>query len=165
MSLGLAFPGRPVITQFASDGPGRFVIDVPNPGEISDFCVFLTSPLPDNEHGISVYYGLAGWQFIGALSNTKPTIIVNPGWALNPEINSLPLVRVALVYETPTEILPKLAVVEQSDFRKVFAKKVALNLVHFLQSFGGVPLQAIDKWFAKFEEKFKRDPNFVLKGE
>ena len=165
MSLGLAFPGRPVVTQLAADGPGRFILDVFNPGEISDFCVFLTAPLPDNDHGISVYYCTSGWQFIGALSNTKPTIIVNPGWALNPEINTLQMVRVAMVYETPDEIIPKLEFSAQNDFRKVFAKKVALNLVHFMQSFGGIPLQAIDKWFSKFEEKFKRDPNFVLKGE
>ncbi len=165
MSFGLAIPGRPVITEFAPDGPGRFFVDIPNPHEISDFCIFLTSPLPQADHGMSVYYGLAGWQFVGAISNAKPTAILNPGWALNPDVNSQPAVRLALVFESGPEILTKLQTVEQNDFRKVFAKKVALNLVHFMESFGGIPTAALDRWFTKFEEKFKRDPNFVLKAE
>ena len=51
--------------------------------------------------------------------------------------------------------------------------KVAQNLYNYFKSFdisGGstthmnVPVQAIDKWFEKFQNKHKLDPNFVFKS-
>ena len=165
--FGLAIPGRPVTLQFEADGPFRWTVDIAEPGNISDLCLFLTSQLPQNEVGASIYYNLAGWQFIGALSNSKPTAILNPGWSLNPEVNRLPVLKVGIAIEPAAEILPKLETCTQLDFRKNFARKVALNLFRFLESFKiqNFPIAALDKWFLKFEEKFQRDPNFVLSTE
>jgi len=167
MSFGLAIPGRPVITAFQPDGQYRWTADVSDPGSVADLCFFLTSQLPQNHLGISVYYNLAGWQFIGAVSNSSPTTIMNPGWSLNPEVSRLPVLRLGIAIEPASEILTKLETCAQADFRKTFARKVALNLFRFLESFNiqGFPVAALDKWFLKFEDKFKRDPNFVLNTE
>jgi hypothetical protein len=166
-SFAIAIPGRPLLVNFQPDGQYRWTVDIPDPGSISDICFFLTSQLPQQDVGISIYYNLAGWQFIGAVSNTKPTVIINPGWSLNPNVNREPVLKVGIALEPAAEIVPKLETCMQLDFRKNFARKVALNLFRFLESFNiqGFPVAALDKWFLKFEEKFQRDPNFVLSTE
>ena len=165
MSFGIAIPGRPVSSEFVGDGNGRFFMEISSPGEIADFCLFLSTPLQAADHGIAVYYFAAGWQFIGALSNARPTVILNPGWSLNPEINLLPSVRIMLSYEPAASIVIQIDS-KPEDFRKIFAKKVALNLFHFMESVGGVvTVRDLDRWMSKFEQKFQRDPNFVLKAD
>lgn len=44
-----------------------------------------------------------GAAFVGALSNAKPTDIFSPGWPLNPDIASMPAVRIGLAFE-PSEV-------------------------------------------------------------
>ena len=66
----------------------------------------------------------------------------------------------------------------QHSLQKEFAKKVAMNLYNYLSSFdkqtgtlpnGGtqeyfvVPTNIFEKWYKKFEEKFDKDPNFIMK--
>ena len=61
-----------------------------------------------------------------------------------------------------------------SDIRQVYAKKVALNLFRFMESFNKntsqqelliLPCDVLDKWLLRFENKFRLDPNFVLNTE
>ena len=48
---------------------------------------------------------------------------------------------------------------------------IALNLFQFLQSFssGGsqeslaMPASLIDRWFTRFQEKFRKDPDFFMR--
>ena len=65
----------------------------------------------------------------------------------------------------------------REDSRKVYAKCVAQNLYNFMGSYGNdpnvnymnnsqylvVPQNFLDKWFLKFEDKFRKDPNFILR--
>ena len=108
-----------------------------------------------------------------ALSNTKPSVIVNSGWPLNPAVNEAPVVRVGILIEPAAELLPKLETLEFPDFRRDFARKIALNLFRFIESFSQgpsrdgsflrCPQDVLDRWLARFDEKYRRDPNFILK--
>jgi protein Hikeshi len=56
--------------------------------------------------------------------------------------------------------------------REDFAKRVAFNLFRYIESFGGragdqimVPTNVLDQWFTKFQEKFRRDPDFLARQE
>ena len=56
--------------------------------------------------------------------------------------------------------------------REDFAKRVAFNLFRYLESFGGtqgdrivVPTNVLDQWFRRFQEKFRRDPDFLARQE
>lgn len=57
--------------------------------------------------------------------------------------------------------------------REDFAKRVAYNLFRFIESFGGkfnndqivVPNNILDQWFIRFQEKFRRDPDFLSRQD
>ena len=166
--LAVAIPARPVITSLQENGPGRFVLQVPAPNAVPEFCVFLTQALPQSELGFAVYFGVEGnWQFLGGVDNHKPTAIIRTGWPLNPEIASKGAVMLGFAVEPVVEIAKKLETAAGDNIQKVFAKKVALNLFRFLESFNipNFPVQALERWYAKFEEKFGMDPSFVLRTE
>ena len=107
------------------------------------------------------------------MSNMKPSVIVNAGWSLNPSVNQVNIVRLLVVVEPASDLIQKMQTVEQVDFRRDFARKIALNLFRFIESFsqgGGrdgaflrCPQDVLDKWLVRFDEKYKRDPNFILK--
>ena len=57
--------------------------------------------------------------------------------------------------------------------REDFAKRVAFNLFRFMESFSSkaagdqlvVPGNVIDRWFTRFQEKFRRDPDFLARQD
>lgn len=107
------------------------------------------------------------------MSNLKPSVIVNAGWSLNPSVNEVKNVRLLVAIEPAVDLLPKMQIVDQVDFRRDFARKIALNLFRFIESFsqgGGrdgsflrCPQDVLDRWLVRFDEKYKKDPNFILK--
>ena len=162
------------------EAPGRWLVDILNPGEVADVSVFLLSSLPNaadgQPTGLAVYYAtppFQSWEFLTALSNTKPTVIVNAGWSLSPVVNSAPVVRLGITVEPAATLLPKLETVAAFDFRRDFARKIALNLFRFIESFSQgpskdgnflrCPQDVLDRWLVRFDEKYQRDPNFILK--
>ena len=56
--------------------------------------------------------------------------------------------------------------------KQEFAKRVGMDLFRFLESFSTqrvsdailMPTDALDKWFIKFSNKFKRDPDFLTRA-
>jgi len=133
--------------------------------------------MPDGQPtGFSVYYSSPPFQnleLLTALSNLKPSAIVNAGWSLNPDVNVASSVRLVVSIEPASELLPKMETVNRFDFRRDFARKIALNLFRFIESFtqgGGrdgnfirCPQDVLDRWLVRFDEKYSRDPNFILK--
>ena len=141
---------------------------------------FLLHSLPDapgdKPTGLSVYFACppyTDWQFLTALSNSKPSVIVNAGWSLNPLVNVAPFVRIGFRIEPAEEVIRKMETVECIDFRRDFARKIALNLFRFIESFSQghsrdgnflrCPQDVLDRWLVRFDEKYSRDPNFILK--
>lgn len=133
--------------------------------------------MPDGQStGLSVYFStppFVNLEFLAALSNLKPSTIVNAGWSLNPSVNEASCVRLILSIEPAAELLPKMETAVAVDFRRDFARKIALNLFRFIESFsqgGGrdgsflrCPQDVLDRWLVRFDEKYNRDPNFILK--
>lgn len=126
--------------------------------------------------GLALYFSIPpfqDWQFLTALSNLRPSQIVNAGWSLNPSVNCVPSVRLGLCLESAVDILPKLDELSHFDFRRDFARKIALNLFRFIESFSSgnsrdgnflrCPQDVLDKWLVRFDEKYQKDPNFILK--
>ena len=142
---------------------------------IADISIFLLSALPNGADGqptgLAIYFSVPpfqDWEFFTALSNSKPSVIVNAGWSLNPSMNNSLVIRLGISLEPAAVILPKLETIITPDFRRDFARKIALNLFRFIESFsrGGnflrCPQDVLDLWLIRFDDKYKRDPNFIL---
>ena len=54
--------------------------------------------------------------------------------------------------------------------KQEFAKRVAMSLFRYMESFSTagssaqliLPMNALEQWFNKFNDKFKRDPDFLM---
>ena len=118
-------------------------------------------------------YPFESWEFLTGMNNSKPSSTVNAGWSLNPLVNEATMVRVGLRIEPADEVHLKMQTIEMHDFRRVFARKIALNLFRFIESFSQgpsrdgnflrCPQDVLDRWLLRFDEKYARDPNFILK--
>ena len=63
----------------------------------------------------------------------------------------------------------------QFDINQEFAKRLAKNLYNYLDSFNQnqdqnkqlliVPLNSLENWYNKFLNKYKIDPNFLMKSD
>ena len=63
----------------------------------------------------------------------------------------------------------------QYDINQEFAKRLAKNLYNYLDSFNQnqdqnrqllvVPINTLEKWYTKFLDKYKIDPNFLMKSD
>ena len=63
----------------------------------------------------------------------------------------------------------------QFDINQEFAKRLAKNLYNYLDSFNQnqdqskqllvVPLNSLENWYTKFLNKYKIDPNFLMKSD
>lgn len=68
----------------------------------------------------------------------------------------------------------ELALKESSKLgaREDFAKRVAFNLFRYMESFGStdgdkitVPMNSLERWFEKFQHRFRRDPDFLTRQD
>lgn len=176
--FGLIIPGLPAFTSFPQIAPTQWTIDLPNPGTINNFTFYLTEPLPANcavALSSSFPPTFSAIEFIGAVANERPSDIFNTSWSLQPERAACSVVKLLISIEEIGTIAPLVEARKQTDIRQMYAKKVALNLFRFMESFNQntgqygemlvVPMDILDKWLLKFEHKFKFDPNFVLNTE
>ena len=63
----------------------------------------------------------------------------------------------------------------QFDINQEFAKRLAKNLYNYLDSFNQnqdqnkqllvVPINTLENWYNKFLNKYKIDPNFLMKSD
>eukprot|EP01066_Platyproteum_vivax_P014838 Platyproteum_vivax@DN6628_c0_g1_i1.p1 len=178
-AFGIVIPGRPVIVQFVADNapqPTQWITEIETPRDVSDMAVFLSAPLGLPNVGIAVFWSAApfeNFQYLGAISDLKPSSILSTGWSLNPDVVQLPSLRILLALKSAEELAALIEVTPPLDLRKDYAKKIALNLFRFIESFSQVgangliqcPNNILDSWFLRFEEKFKKDPSFILRQE
>mmetsp|Transcript_4418 Transcript_4418/g.3658 ORF Transcript_4418/g.3658 Transcript_4418/m.3658 type:complete len:162 (+) Transcript_4418:177-662(+) len=156
------------------------VVNVKNPATITTVAFFLNKALPDDLAG-TLNYSIPPYenlQFLGAISNNRPSDIFNTGFSLNPSVNELTELKFVIKAE-PLESLKE--IVEESknnEIQKEYPKKVAQNLYNYLSSYNKkgllpvhqeeeflvIPTDFFDKWIVKFEEKYKHDPNFIMKS-
>lgn len=176
LPFALVVPGQPIITNFECTN-GIFHIDVENPKKIANICLFLTDRIPEN-YVIAIYFSLPPYnemQYIGAIANEKPSDHFSTGFPFMTELNHCYSVKLCIQPHTYEEIA---GLVRCTDGQKEYAKLVAHNLYNFMMSyhtectvannFNGkeyfaVPTDAFTKWMKKFDEKYEKDPNFILK--
>uniref|UniRef100_A0A7S2V1Q5 Hikeshi-like domain-containing protein n=1 Tax=Fibrocapsa japonica TaxID=94617 RepID=A0A7S2V1Q5_9STRA len=175
--FGLLVPGRPVQTAFRQILETKFVADILNPQEISDVC-FFTLPNFVIPEGFSVilYYSPApfdNWSVLGALSTAKPSGVFRTGWATNESLRGASHLQLGVSIES-VDVMKNLNLDETGvEDRKQFAHKIALDLFQFMASFsqsssqGGelmvIPTNILDRWMERFEQKYRVDPNFMMK--
>lgn len=74
----------------------------------------------------------------------------------------------------PLEVITNLHIESSGvEDRFAYAHKIAIDLFQFMSSFAQepkrsdlmvVPTNILDRWFERFERKYKLDPNFMMKN-
>ena len=66
------------------------------------------------------------------IANERPSDIFHTGWALNPEVNLLPEVKLVVSLEPLDSVAPLIKESQQTDLNKIYALKIAQNLFNYL---------------------------------
>ncbi|KAL0423309.1 UNVERIFIED_CONTAM: hypothetical protein Sradi_0865700 [Sesamum radiatum] len=129
--------------------------------------------------GLALYIQSPGspFFFCGAVTISRPSAVLSLSWP-EPGSGSVPQLTAPDAPPLSAKIgvsvedlaaLPSLDVAAERKIERL-ALKVGENLFNFMQSFFGVdgsklvvPMDILDRWFKKFQERAKRDPEY-LKG-
>lgn len=191
--LGFVIPGGSVHTNFLpTDASGlKYTLQLQAPGDlpipmttVSEVVCFLLpgATLPP-QHGVLVYWQVAspcheptGFELFGSITPGRPSALFRTGWGLNEAIINMsqqPQVAVTLgVSVEPLANIANILVDNPTDSTLHVAKQIATDLFTFMQSFDTgavgnlmtVPTNIFDRWLARFEAKFRRDPSFFMKN-
>ncbi|KAL8231806.1 hypothetical protein R6Q57_001584 [Mikania cordata] len=187
--FGVVFPNRsfPIdISTFTQIDTFHWLLDMNTfVGEsydsIREVCIFLLNnfTLPADK-ALAVYIQSPGspFVFVGAVTLTRPSAVLSLRWpdpggdGLSNHLtapDAAPLSAKIGVSVEDLASLPSLDVEAEKKIERL-AMKVGENLFNFMQSFCGVdgsrlvvPMDILDRWFKKFQERAKRDPEY-LKG-
>ncbi|KAG2929684.1 hypothetical protein PC115_g6773 [Phytophthora cactorum] len=175
--FGLVIAGRPVVTDFREIGPAHYVVDILEPTQVTDLTFFLLpgSPVPPG-FGAVLYFAvpaLQNWQLLGTVFAEKPSAIFRTSWPTHPDVVGQPVLQLGVSIESLDNV--KNLGIEASGLeeRKAFALKIAQDLFNYLSSFSSsnsqsymtIPTNLLDKWMERFEAKYRRDPNFMMKNQ
>lgn len=173
--FGIVASGRPVSVNFGASSPDKLLIEIPNPGQIAELSIFILPgvdlPL---EQGAIIYYSVApytNWVTLGTITANVPSTFIQTGWTTNQEVQNSPMVQIGISMEPLSTVLNITQAKTQEDWDKLsFAQLVARDMFQFLGSFAQstpagerlvLPLNSLDRWLKRFEEKFRRNPNFL----
>ncbi|KAF5791144.1 putative OPI10 family protein [Helianthus annuus] len=187
--FGVVFPNRsfPIdISTFNQIDTFHWLLDMNTfVGEaydsIREVCIFLLNnfTLPADK-ALAVYIQSPGspFLFVGAVTLARPSAVLSLPWpepggdGANNHLTApgaAPLSAKIGVSVEDLASLPSLDVAAEKKIERL-AMKVGENLFNFMQSFCGVdgsklvvPMDILDRWFKKFQERAKRDPEY-LKG-
>lgn len=185
--FGVVFPNRSFpldISTFSQIDTFHWVLDMNHfVGEaydqIKEMCIFLLNnfTLPADK-ALAVYVQSPGSQFVycGAVTIARPSAVLallwpEPGSQAQFQLpaDAAPLSAKIGVSVQDLSSLPSLDIAAEKKIEHT-ALKVGENLFNFMQSFCGVdgsklivPMDILDRWFKKFQERAKRDPDY-LKG-
>ncbi|KAI3725721.1 hypothetical protein L1987_65513 [Smallanthus sonchifolius] len=176
--FGVVFPNRsfPIdISTFTQIDTFHWLLDMNTfVGEaydsIREVCIFLLNnfTLPADK-ALAVYIQSPGspFLFVGAVTLTRPSAVLSLPWPEPGDAVTLSA-KIGVSVEDLAS-LPSLDVAAEKKIERL-AMKVGENLFNFMQSFCGVdgsklvvPMDILDRWFKKFQERAKRDPEY-LKG-
>lgn len=179
MPFGLVIPGRHAILssvpspflQRTSDA--EWCIRVDAPADVSTVSIFLTSSLLSlgrSDVGLCLYWFLpnapSDRQFMGVLTDNVPSAILPTGFSFMDSLKGAQYICLCARLELASEIVAKADLAPGLTSMRDFARKTALNLYRYIESFKpNVPANVLELWFERFEHRFARDPNFVLKTE
>ncbi|KAE8689239.1 Detected protein of confused Function [Hibiscus syriacus] len=184
--FGVVFPNRSFpmdISSFAQIDTFHWLLDMntfvgESYHQIGEMCIFLLNnfTLPPDK-ALAVYVQSPGSPFVfcGAVTLQRPSAVLSLIWPepggqmqLTAPDAAPPSAKIGVSVEDLAS-LPSLDVAAEKKIERL-ALKVGENLFNFMQSFCGVdgsklvvPMDILDRWFKKFQEKAKRDPEY-LKG-
>ena len=114
-------------------------------------------------------------QYLGAIANEKPSDTFSTGFPFKSEFDRINTVKLCLQAQSFEEIAN---LVQCSDGQKEYSKLVAHNLYNFMMSYHNaemvvnnangreflvLPSDVFTKWMKKFDEKYAKDRDFILK--
>ena len=181
----------------------KFLLSLPfpansNPTVIADIVIFLLPGISlPSDSGALIYWSAAplyananlpptatGFELLGALTPTKPSGVFRTGWSMNESLIHLWQQQqssgggISITLGISIEPLGNISNIpgvqnQGVENRGDIAKKIALDLFQYLQSFDeagsrkgwmSVPTNVFERWYRRFEEKLGRDPSFFLKN-
>ncbi|GAX77366.1 hypothetical protein CEUSTIGMA_g4812.t1 [Chlamydomonas eustigma] len=124
--------------------------------------------------GLYIKVGCSDWQYRGCVHNGHPTEVMPLQWPVSESNTPAPspgLVQIGVSIEPGAEIIKKEG--SKLGAREDFAKRVGMDLFRFMESFQTqqmgdhivVPANVLDRWFIKFTDKFRRDPDFLTRSQ
>lgn len=151
-------------------------MEIPEPTQVTDITFFLlpNSPVPLG-YGAVLYFAvpaLQNWQLLGTVFAEKPSAIFRTAWPTHPDVVGQPVLQLGVSIE-PLDNVKNLGIEASGlEERKAFALKIAMDLFNYMTSFSTstnqaymtIPTNLLDKWMERFEAKYRRDPNFMLKN-
>jgi hypothetical protein len=167
--------------------------DLPLPlASIAEIALFLLQPLPPDQ-GVLCYWQLTaaggeqtGFELLGALTSSQPSQIFYTGWGEHEQMLSAsatttttaPIVLTIGLSLEPVQNIDNVNTNNNATAqlrhqnRMQVAQKIASDLFNYLQSWDTgtagpgnmvVPNNIFDRWFQRFENRLRRNPNFFLK--
>ena len=141
-------------------------------GDVRDVCLFVPGAglLPPGAGlALHVQAGDSGWEYRGAVSEAQPSDVFATCWPRPEGGGQHPTAQVGVSVEPLAELATREATAVAS--KQEFARRVALDMFRFMQSFPTtpqgntllVPSNVLEMWLSKFEAKFARDPDFLLR--
>ncbi|KAH7429275.1 hypothetical protein KP509_09G039600 [Ceratopteris richardii] len=143
--------------------------------EVKDICIFLLDEFSiPPEKALALYVQSPGshYQYCGAVTRSCPSAVLALLWPtvggqrqLTSSDASPLSAKIGLAVEDMVT-LPTFNVGKQQQL-EALALRIGENLVSFLQFFTNsgdkvlVPLDILNKWFKKFQEKLRRDSNYI----
>ncbi|KAJ4750881.1 hikeshi-like protein [Rhynchospora pubera] len=180
--FGLLFPERTYPmdpTSLTQIDPTHWILDLspfPSP-PLHQVCIFLLSPssLPPTQ-ALSLYFQPSpthtpSFLFCGALTPDRPSAVLTLPWPTDGETEKSNLGAKIGVCVVDLTIVPPIKDEGEGRRRERMALKVGESLFNYMTSFCGadgggnivVPADILDRWFRKFQERARKDPNY-LKG-
>eukprot|EP01025_Chloroclados_australasicus_P012366 TRINITY_DN15687_c0_g3_i1.p1 TRINITY_DN15687_c0_g3~~TRINITY_DN15687_c0_g3_i1.p1 ORF type:complete len:190 (+),score=22.97 TRINITY_DN15687_c0_g3_i1:86-655(+) len=142
--------------------------------KLKEISLFLIQPNSlDQQYGLGLYVRgkQQDWQYRGFVSTQHPSEVMPLQWSrLELESVNQHEAQIGISVEPIAELSQKQG--SKLGARQEFAKKVAMDLFRFMESFARgyqgdamiVPTNILDQWFIKFEQKFRRDPDFLQRS-
>ena len=179
--FGLVFVGQsfPIdASQLLQASPTNWVLDVgklvnPNFALLKEVCLFLGNAAAlDGSAGIGLYVSVGGtdWQYRGCVTLRRPSDVFPLSWPGEPGAPGA-VAQIGISVEPASDLEKKEGL--RLGLKEEFAKRVGLDLFHFLESFNAgtqvgpdqlvVPSNFLDRWFSKFQTKIRRDPDFLTR--
>ncbi|KIX04340.1 uncharacterized protein Z518_05208 [Rhinocladiella mackenziei CBS 650.93] len=179
--FGVFIPARPVIPEMGTVSTNQFAVSFPATPQLHNVGIFMHPNKllpPDTAAGVYMQLpGEAGFKFLGAIGNEKPSALfrvnlpdnltagdVNLGISVEPASNIQ--AQMAQLQQTPST---SNAVAKRPPDTRVLAQRIIKDAFNFLASFAGntvngievVPLKSFQDWWTKFERKIQIDPGFL----
>ncbi|CAM9631246.1 unnamed protein product [Discosporangium mesarthrocarpum] len=111
-------------------------------------------------------------ELLGALTPSKPSGVFRTSWPTHEGMEGCPVVQLGVSIESEDVVKNLDLETRGVEDRKQFALKIAKDLFEYMSSFSQssngpevmvVPTNVFDRWMTRFESKYNRDPNFMLK--